>query len=111
MTGSQKAERKEVEKEGEAQKKSLVDKAQSTIDEIKCVGNERSRGERKRPRTKPFLGRSARWLFLLLILMQNWLRVDAAAGRLKPKREAEVPEIIIMSDGRHFRGLGWQKPW
>ena len=30
--------------------------------------------------------------------MQNWLRDDAAAGRLKPKGEAEVPETIIVSD-------------
>ena len=30
--------------------------------------------------------------------MQNWLHVDAAAGRRKPKGEAEVPEIIIVSD-------------
>ena len=30
--------------------------------------------------------------------MQNWFSVDAAARRLEPKGEAEVPEIIIMSD-------------
>ena len=30
--------------------------------------------------------------------MQNWFCVDAAAGRLEPKGEAEVPEIIIVSD-------------
>ena len=29
--------------------------------------------------------------------MQNWFCVDAAAGRLEPKGEAEVPEIIIVS--------------
>ena len=34
----------------------------------------------------------------LLILMQNWFCVDAAAGRLKLKGEAEVSEIIIVSD-------------
>ena len=65
---------------------------------------ERRRGEgkgkkrNKSPRAKQFLGRSGRWLFLLLILMQNWFCVDAAAVRLKPKGEAEVPEIIIVSD-------------
>ena len=37
-----------------------------------------------------------------------WLRVDAAVVRLKPKGEAEVPEIIIVSDAvdRHF-SLTW----
>ena len=30
--------------------------------------------------------------------MQNWVCVDAAAGRLKPKGEAEVLEIISVSD-------------
>ena len=30
--------------------------------------------------------------------MQNWFCADAAAGRLEPKGEAEVPEIIIVSD-------------
>ena len=39
-----------------------------------------------------------RWPFLL-ILVQNWFCVDAAALlRLEPKKEAEVPEIIIVSD-------------
>ena len=49
-------------------------------------------------RTNQFLVRSGRWLFLLLTLMQNWFCVDAAAGRLEPKGEAEVPEITIVSD-------------
>ena len=30
--------------------------------------------------------------------MQNWFCVDAAAGRLEPESEAEVLEIIIVSD-------------
>ena len=51
------------------------------------------------------LGRSGRWLFLLLILMQNWFCVDAAAGRLEPKGEAEVPEIIIVSDAVEGKSL------
>ena len=29
--------------------------------------------------------------------MQHWFCADAAAGRLEPKGEAEVPEIIIVS--------------
>ena len=91
-----------------------MDKAQSTIDEIKCVGKERRRGERKRQKEeqespKQFLGRSGRSLFfLLLILMQNWLRVDAAAGRLKPKGEAGSAgnHYRVGCGGMHFRGPG-----
>ena len=30
--------------------------------------------------------------------MQNWVCVDAPAGRLEPEGEAEVVEIIIVSD-------------
>ena len=30
--------------------------------------------------------------------MQNWLCIDAAAGRLEPEGEAEVPKIIVVSD-------------
>ena len=59
---------------------------------------EKGRKRNKSPRAKQFQERSGRWLFLLLILMQNWFCVDAAAGTLEPKGEAEVPEIIIVSD-------------
>ena len=59
---------------------------------------EKGRKRNKSLRTKQVLGRSGRWLFLLLILMQNWCCVDAAAGRLEPEGEAEVPKIIIVSD-------------
>ena len=58
----------------------------------------KGRERNESPRTKQFLGRSGRWLFFLLILMQHWFRVGAAARRLEPKREAEVPEIVIVSD-------------
>ena len=59
---------------------------------------EKGRKRNKSPRAKQVLGKSGRWLFLLLILMQNWFCVDAAAGRLEPEGEAEVPKIIIVSD-------------
>ena len=98
-------EEEAIEEKSEAQKKSSVDKAQSTTDEIKCVGNEKEeevkeKGKKRNesPRAKQFLGRSGRWLFFHLILMQNWLCVDAAAERLKPKGEAAVPETIIVPD-------------
>ena len=73
------------------------------------------------------MGKSGRWLFLLLLLVQNWLCIDAAAEelqrrtgmlkrmqqqevleevrsreestwRLEPEGETEVLEIIIVSD-------------
>ena len=111
MAASEKAKRKEVEKEkekeenSEAQKMPLGCKAQRTRLEFLCVGKERRRckGERqtkrsKSPRVKQVLGTSGRWLFLLLILMQDWFCVDAAAGRLGPGGVAEVPEITFVSD-------------
>ena len=75
--------------------------AKNTICELPCVGKERrrfeekSRERNKSPRAKQFLGKSGRWLFLLLILLQNWFCVGAAALRLEPKGQAE---IIIVSD-------------
>ena len=71
----------------------------------------KGRERNKSPRTKQFLGRSGRWLFLLLILMQNWFCVDAAVGRLEPKVEAEVPEIIIVLDAVKgtFVNLDWKR--
>ena len=59
---------------------------------------EKGRKRNKSPRAKQFLEKSGRWLFFLLILMRNCFCVDAAAGRLEPKEEAEVPETIIASD-------------
>ena len=64
---------------------------------------EKGRKRNKNPWAKQVLGKSGRWLFLLSILLQNWLCIDAAAGRLEPKGEAEVPKIIIMSDA--VRGI------
>ena len=60
--------------------------ANSLVSERKEEDLEKKKAERrnKSPRTKQFLGRSGRWLFLLLIL--------------------------IGCGGRHFRKPGWQKP-
>ena len=55
------------------------------------VSERRRRCERKRQeeeqesREKQFPGKYGRWLFLLLVLLQHWFCVDAAAGRLEPK--------------------------
>ena len=59
---------------------------------------EKGRKRNKSPRVEQVFGRSGRWLLLLLILVQNWVCIDAAAGRLEPAREAEVPKIFIVSD-------------
>ena len=58
----------------------------------------KGRKRNKSPRAKQVWGKSGRWLFLLWTLMQHWLCIDAAAGRLEPEGEAEVPKIIIVSD-------------
>ena len=89
--------------------------------EKKCSKSDRC------PKARHALGKSGRWLFLLLLLGQSWLCIDAAAEelqrrtgmlksmqqqevlaevrsfeestwRLEPERETEVPEIIIVSD-------------
>ena len=41
----------------------------------------------KRPRTRQVLGRSGRLLFLLVLLVQNWLCVNAAAEGLQKTTE------------------------
>ena len=70
--------------------------------ELLCVGKEGRRCKRERQeeeqksQSETSFGR--RWLFLLLILVQNWVCIDAAAGRLEPEGEAEVPKIIVVSD-------------
>ena len=112
VAGSETAKRKEVEKEEEeeeekreAQKnffwwtKRKEQFANFLVSERKEEDLEKKGRERnKSPRTKQFLGRSGRWLFFLLILMQSWFCEDAAAVRLEPKGDAEVQEIIIVSD-------------
>ena len=77
-------------------------------EDVEKKGRERN----DNPRTKQFLGRSGRWLFLLLILMQNWFCVGAAAGRLEPKRRSGSAgnHYRVGCGGRHFRKPGWQKP-
>ena len=73
------------------------------VSERKEEVEETGRKRNKSLRAKQVLGKSGRWLFLLLILGQNWLCIDAAAGRLEPEGEAEVPKIIIVSDA--VRGI------
>ena len=46
--------------------------------------------------------------------MQNWLCIDAAAGRLELEGDAEVPKIIVVSDAVRgtkvdFDGKGLQE--
>ena len=68
----------------------------------KCKGRivffftERMKGEKKgkgcqkkniRPRARQVLGKSGRWLFLLLLLGQNWLYDNAAAEGLQRRTE------------------------
>ena len=43
----------------------------------------KGRKSNRRPRARQVLGRSGRWLFLLVLLGQNWLCVNAAAEGLQ----------------------------
>ena len=111
MAGSEKAERKEVEKEekkkkkkSEEHKKSLVDKAQSTVCETDCVGKERGRSEGKRQKEEQeSQGETTSGKIWKMALPSfdsdaELFHVDAAIGRLEPKGKTKVPEIIIVSD-------------
>ena len=112
MESSEEAERKEVEKKEEetceAPNKLLVDIAQRTSLDLLCVGKERRRCRRERqeeeqkPQSEEVLGRSGRWLFLLLIFVKNWVCLDAAAGRLEPEGKRRWRKSLSCP--------GWQKP-
>ena len=91
--GREAEEEEEVEKEeGEDQKK-MVGKVKRG--HCKSVYFEEGRGcERKgkqekarRTKVRQTLGKSGRWLFLLLLLGQNWPCVNAAAEGLHKRRE------------------------
>ena len=85
-------EKKEKEKEetGETQKKKLVEKTQRK--DLTFLHGEDERGKERegqkengRPRDRQV--QSGRWLFLLLLLGQNWLCVNAAAEGLQRRTE------------------------
>ena len=126
MAGSEESEKKRSGKGRRGKRRTTVEhirnlwwtKREAKICELPCVGKERRRFERKKaekrnksPKTKQFLGRSGRWLFLLLILMQNWFCVDAAAGRVEPKVRSGSAgnHCRVGCGGRHFREPGWRK--
>ena len=50
----------------------------------------RGRKGRQRPRARQVLGKSGRWLFLLVLLGQNWLCVNAEAEGLQKRAEKMV---------------------
>ena len=76
-------------------------------EDVKEKGRKRS----KSPRAKQVLGKSGRWLFLLLILMQHWLCVDAAAEAGAKRGSGGAEDHYRVGCGqRHQNGPGWQKP-
>ena len=96
MASSEKVEGREVEgrekkKEGEAQKKEMVRRAhqKSVFDENEegKTEKENKRSER-RHKARQTLEKFGKWLFLFLILVQNWLSVSAAAEGAKRRTEA-----------------------
>ena len=62
-----------------------------------------SRKRDGRPKARQTLGKSGRWLFLLLLLAQNWLSVRAAAEG--PPRRTEVMEK--MQQDMQVKGGRW----
>ena len=109
VESSEEAERKEVEKEEKRRREVKYTRSiwwtkrkeqisSFFVSERKECVKERGWKRNTSPRAKQVLGKCGRWLFLLLILMENWLCIDAAAGRLEPEGKAEVAKIIIVSD-------------
>ena len=125
MAGSEKAERKEVEKEegkeekSGAQKKSLVDETRCTIDEIKCVSEmkeeevkEKGKKEKREPQ-----GGTISWKIWVMALLSFDIDADLVeCRRCSGEAEAERGSgsagnhYRVGCGGRHFRGPGWQKP-
>ena len=86
-------EEKEKEEKGEARKKKWVEKVQRKDRTFLHGEDERRKkvkeGQKKnrRPRARHVLGKSGRWLFLLLLMEQSWLCVNAAAEGLQRMTE------------------------
>ena len=80
------------EKEGEIQKK-MVEAVQGKMVSLLSVGRKEEEKENegrkkdRRPRARQVLGKSGRWLFLLLLLGQKWLCVNAAGEGLQRRTE------------------------
>ena len=89
---------KETEEEGEAQKKKLVEKYKGKMVSLFMAGRKEEEKEKegvkknRSPRVRQVLRKSGRWLFLLLLLGQNWLCVNAAVEGLQ--RRAEMMERL-----------------
>ena len=111
----EKRERKEKEKEegeekkekSEAQKKPSVDKRKEQFVAYLCrkgkkkVKEKGRKRNRKESRAKQLLGGSGRWLFLPLILIQNWFWCRWCSREAGAKRESG-------SAGNHYRvGYFW----
>ena len=109
MESSEEAERKEVEKKEEAkcEAQNKLFGGQSGKEQVSTFFvsarkeedvEEKDRKRSKSRRVKQVLGRSGRWLFLLLILVQNWVCLDAAAGEAGARRGSG-------GGGNHYRVL------
>ena len=66
---------------------------------------EKGRNRNKSPRTKQLLGRSGKWVFLLLILLQKWFCVDAAVGRLEQEGKRKCRKSL--SCRMRWKALSW----
>ena len=73
-----------------------------------------SRKRARRPKARHALGKFGKWLFLLLILGQNWRSVNDAAGRPQRRAEAMVrmQQEVQVKEGRGVEDIPqrWRQP-
>ena len=81
--------KKNQEEKGEVQKEELVEKVQRKDRHIFTAKRQEEEVGKKgrRPRARQLLGKSGRWLFLLVLLEENWLCVNAAADGVQKRTE------------------------
>ena len=92
----EKEEEEGQEEKSEIQKKDLVEKVQRKgskfFSQRRGKKRKKSRLSDRRPGTRQVLEKSGRLLFLLVLLVQNWLCVNAAAEGLQ--KSTEVMERV-----------------
>ena len=86
----------------------MVGEVQRAHHKLENVKNEKSMKEKeskrseRRPKARQTLGKFGKWLFSLLLLVQNWLCVSAAAEGPKKRTEAMVrmQQEVQVKEGR-----------
>ena len=119
MASSRKAEGREVEEEAEKKKKVKYRKVkwwktcEELIMSLSLMGRKRGTKEKeskngeRRPKARPALVKFGKWLFLFLIVGQNWLSVSAAAEG--PQRRTDENAAGSASEGTQKGGGDFTK--